>query len=197
MELTATPSTSPKFMSAEYFRKSVDESNAISGTVTGAGAAATPEPQVVGLSRPNRELRNAALIDHWDFGTARSEVRDGHYDVVILQQGSSSLPENRDSLRLWTRMWAPEIRKAGGRPALYAVWPEKARMYAFPDVSESYRLAAEDVDGLFMPVGDTWLETWNIHPDAQLYGGDEFHPQSPAPMQRRSSSSRCCPIAAH
>ena len=32
------PSTSPKFMSGEYLRKSVVESNGISGTATGAGA---------------------------------------------------------------------------------------------------------------------------------------------------------------
>ena len=117
-----------------------------------------------------------ALIDHWNMGNARFAVQNGHYDVVVLQQGPSSLAVNRDSLRLWTKMWAPEIRHAGGRPALYAVWPEKARMYAFPDVSESYRRAAADVDGLFFPVGDTWLETWNLRPDAQLYGPDDFHP---------------------
>mgnify|MGYP001352841439 FL=1 len=117
-----------------------------------------------------------ALIDHWNSGEARAAVKNGHYDVVILQQGPTSLPINRDSLRLWTAMWAPEIRGAGGRPALYAVWPEKARMSAYPAVNESYRLAATDVDGLFFPVGDTWLETWNLLPEAELYGADDFHP---------------------
>jgi hypothetical protein len=117
-----------------------------------------------------------ALIDHWSDGVARDRVRTGRYDVVILQQGPSSLEVNRDSLRLWTVMWAQEIRSAGGRPALYAVWPEKARMYAFADVSTSYHLAATDVDGLFFPVGDTWLETWEQDPNAVLYGPDDFHP---------------------
>jgi hypothetical protein len=119
---------------------------------------------------------NYALIDHWNTGDARAAVENGHYDVVILQQGPSSLAVNRDSLRLWTAMWDPEIRRAGGRPGLYAVWPDKSRMFAFPDVNESYRLAAADVGGLFFPVGDTWIETWNLRPDAQLYGPDDFHP---------------------
>ncbi|HYV97298.1 MAG TPA: hypothetical protein VE967_07605 [Gemmatimonadaceae bacterium] len=117
-----------------------------------------------------------ALIDHWDNPQTRQRVQTGHYDVVILQQGPSSLSVNRDSLRLWTAMWAPVIRTAGGRPALYAVWPEAERSYAFGDVSTSYRLAAEDVNGLFFPVGDTWLETWAEYPTAELYGADNFHP---------------------
>jgi hypothetical protein len=117
-----------------------------------------------------------ALIDHWNVASTRATVRDGHFDVVILQQGPSSLPENRDSLRIWTALWDPEIRAAGGRPALYAVWPDKSRLFAFPDVHESYRLAAEDVHGLFFPVGDTWIETWKVLPDARLYGRDDFHP---------------------
>src|SRR4051812_48587517 len=39
-ELTAMPSTSPRFMSAEYLRKSGLESKGISGTVTGGGTVA-------------------------------------------------------------------------------------------------------------------------------------------------------------
>jgi len=116
-----------------------------------------------------------ALIDHWT-DAERAVVRNGHFNYVILQQGPSSLAVNRDSLRLWTALWAPEIRDAGATPALFAVWPEAARMYAFPDVNTSYQLAAQDVNGVFMPVGDTWLEVWNQVPTAELYGPDGFHP---------------------
>lgn len=116
------------------------------------------------------------LIDHWNVPGRRAAVQSGNYDVVIMQQGPSSLPESRDSLRAWTKLWEPTIRAGGGRPALYAVWPDKSRFFAFPDVSESYRLAAEDVDGLFFPVGDAWLETWKADPNARLYGPDDFHP---------------------
>lgn len=117
-----------------------------------------------------------ALVDHWDNPGTRAAVQSGGYRYVIMQQGPSSLPENRQLLRDWTALWAPVIREAGGRPGLYAVWPDASRRFAFGDVSESYRLAAEDVDGLFFPAGDTWLETWNMIPDAPLYGPDQFHP---------------------
>ena len=119
-----------------------------------------------------------ALIDHWNVPSTRTAVAQGDFDFVVMQQGPSSLPENRDSLRIWTALWAPEIRAAGGEPGLYAVWPDKSRLFAFGDVSESYRLAAEDVGGYFFPVGDVWLETWRVNPDAPLYGSDNFHPST-------------------
>lgn len=118
----------------------------------------------------------SALVDHWNVPTTRQAVEAGGHEVVILQQGPSSLPENRELLREGTRLWNPVIRAAGGRPGLYAVWPDRSRLAFFPDVSLSYRLAAEDVDGLFFPVGDTWLETWALDPAAPLYGPDDFHP---------------------
>lgn len=117
-----------------------------------------------------------ALVDHYDILERRALVQNGDFDFVIMQQGPSSLPESRVLLLDGVRLWNPLIRAGGARPALYAVWPEKARSNVFPDVSESYRLAAVEVDGLFFPVGDTWVETWARRPDAALYGPDDFHP---------------------
>jgi hypothetical protein len=119
-----------------------------------------------------------ALEDHWYYSSARSKVQNGNFDIVIMQQGPSSLPESRTFLREWAAIWAEEIRKRGGEPGLYAVWPEAARSDVFGDVSESYRLAAQDVSGFFFPVGDTWLEVWSRDASAELYGRDDFHPSS-------------------
>jgi hypothetical protein len=58
----------------------------------------------------------------------------------------------------------------------YMVWPEKERFEAFPDVSLSYRLAAQDVGGILLPAGDAWLAAWQIDPSLSLYGPDGFHP---------------------
>lgn len=119
---------------------------------------------------------NFALEDHWNGGNARREVRTGGWSVVVLQQGPSALPESRVSLRRFTRTFADEIRKAGGRTALYMVWPSKARFGDFDRVSESYRLAAADVQGLLLPAGDAWREAWKRDPEMPLYAADDFHP---------------------
>jgi hypothetical protein len=116
----------------------------------------------------------AALEDHWSRGT-QERIAAG-FRFVVLQQGPSALPESRANLREWTRRFAAVIRQNAGRTALYMVWPESYRPQAFPDVSASYRLAAEDVEGILLPAGDAWVAAWREDPGLRLYGPDGFHP---------------------
>ncbi|MDP9120165.1 MAG: hypothetical protein M3O15_02170 [Acidobacteriota bacterium] len=117
-----------------------------------------------------------ALDDHWNDGESLKTIARQAWDVVVLQQGPSSLPESREHLRKWTRQFAAPIRKAGARPALYMVWPDKGRMAYFDAVRESYSSAAEDVGGIFLPAGEVWRAAWRRDPQAPLYGLDDFHP---------------------
>jgi hypothetical protein len=116
-----------------------------------------------------------SLEDHWTRGT-QNRITAGGYRFVVLQQGPSALAESRVNLREWTRRFDAVIRQAGGRTALYMVWPESYRPQAFPDVSDSYRLAAEDVSGILLPAGDAWLAAWRQDEGLKLYGPDGFHP---------------------
>lgn len=153
-----------------FIGNSLTYTNDLPTLVSALATASGKTVETVTLASPN-----FALIDHWtDY--ERNVVKNGHFTFVVLQQGPSSLEVNRDSLRIWTAMWATEIHATGATPALFAVWPEVQRMYAYPDVSTSYKLAAQDVNGVFMPVGDTWLEVWSQRPGAELYGPDGYHP---------------------
>lgn len=117
-----------------------------------------------------------SLEDHWYDGRARRAILDFEWDIVILQQGPSSTPENQAHLAEWSARFAGEIRAVGGRPALYMVWPEATRQDAFDAVSEAYRSAAEEIDGMLFPVGEAWRAALRRDPDAPLYGSDGFHP---------------------
>ncbi|MGH7553102.1 MAG: hypothetical protein ACREMQ_08765 [Longimicrobiales bacterium] len=117
-----------------------------------------------------------ALEDHWATGEARREIGRGIWEVVVLQQGPSSLPENRALLIEYTRRFSEEIRAAGGRPALYMVWPSVSRASDFDAVSASYAAAAQAVDGMLFPVGEAWRAAWRLDADIELYAGDGFHP---------------------
>jgi len=121
----------------------------------------------------------ASLADHWKHGGALREIKAGGWDVVVLQQGPSSTPENRQNLRQWTRRFAEPIRKAGARPALYMVWPTLDRFAFFDQVRDSYRLAAEDVKGMLFPAGEAWRAVLRRDPKVTLYKRDGLHP-SPA-----------------
>lgn len=120
----------------------------------------------------------ASLEDHWKRGGAVDRIREGGWNVVVLQQGASSLPESREKLREYTRRFAEPIRKAGARPALYMVWPGADRLAFFDEVRASYTMAAEDVGGMLIPAGETWRAVWRRDPDVPLFRRDGVHPSS-------------------
>jgi hypothetical protein len=118
----------------------------------------------------------ASLVDHWKRGAAVDRIREGGWNFVVLQQGPSSLPENRAVLREYARRFAEPIRKAGARPALYMVWPTADRLAFFDEVRTSYALAAEDLDGVLIPAGEAWRAAWRRDPDVPLFRKDGLHP---------------------
>ncbi len=117
-----------------------------------------------------------ALEDHWNRGTAVPRIQNGNWDVVVMQQGPSALPESRVNLRQWTVRFNNVIIEAGGRSALYMVWPMTDRFSDYDRVRDSYALAARDVSGYFLPAGESWRAAWREDPAMQLYGPDGFHP---------------------
>jgi hypothetical protein len=118
-----------------------------------------------------------ALEDHFRVGRAQVEIAKG-YDLVILQQGPSSLKASQVNLLQWATRFDPLIRASGARPALYMVWPELARFDVFDDVHDSYSNAALAIDGMFIPGGEAWRESWRIDPALKFYGADDFHPST-------------------
>jgi len=116
----------------------------------------------------------AGLEDLWLEGSALDSIRRGGWDVVVLQQGPSAT-EGRPSLLEYSQKFATEIRMVGAVPALYMVWPAEERSFDFDGVSDSYRTAAELVDGLLFPAGEAWRAAWRRDSTIDLYGYDRFH----------------------
>ncbi len=121
-------------------------------------------------------LGGASLEDHWLQGAAAERIRRGGWHAVVLQQGPSAQPESRTHLRHWAAEFDGLIRAAGGRTALYMVWPFSSRPEDFDRVRDTYALAAADVGGRFLPAGETWRAAWRRDREAPLYGPDGFHP---------------------
>jgi len=103
-------------------------------------------------------------------------IRRGGWSVVVLQQGPSALDESRVLLIDYTKRFAAEIERVGARPALYMVWPSRARSFDFERVSASYAAAAKAVGGVLLPAGDAWRKAWRLDAGLALYGPDDFHP---------------------
>jgi hypothetical protein len=119
-----------------------------------------------------------ALLDHVADGAAVRTIKSQHWDVVVLQQGSSALAEGRAWLYAGADTLAPMIRAAGGKPALYEVWPTRDRPFDVDGVRESYRTAAQRVNGDFYPAGTAWQEAWKRDSSLVLYDADGLHPSA-------------------
>ena len=144
--------------------------NDVPGMVEALGASDAAPIWVQSVAYPDADLGQ-----HLADGAAARAIAANAWKVVVLQQGPSSLPENRAALRQWTSAFAQKIRAAGARPGLYAVWPQQIYLDTFDRASESYALAAEDVDGLLFPVGEAWRAAWRLDPNLQLYSIDGLH----------------------
>jgi hypothetical protein len=120
---------------------------------------------------------NYALEDHWNDPRSMEALDEAGWDVVVLQQGPSSLPENQVNLAEYAGRFADRIRsQGGGRPALYMVWPDNTRLSFFDAVRQSYSNAADGADAAFYPAGEAWRAAWMVDPSLPLYDSDGYHP---------------------
>jgi hypothetical protein len=166
------PGTRPATYRVLFIGNSLTYFNDLPGTVAGLARSANITIHVASVARPN-----LALIDHVEGSSNALEViRQEDWNYVVLQQGPSALPLSRDTLVLATQMLATRIQAAGARTALLMVWPESSRFAVFDDVRDSYRAAAADVGGLFLPAGEAWRTAWAADPHLPLYGPDGYHP---------------------
>lgn len=117
-----------------------------------------------------------SLEDHWADDRAATTIKKGSWHVVVLQQGPSAVEANRQLLIQYTKAFDGLSRGIGAKSALYMVWPTSDRQQDFDRSSESYRLAAQAVDGLLFRVGDAWREAWKRDSSLQLYAPDGLHP---------------------
>jgi hypothetical protein len=127
--------------------------------------------QCRGIAKPN-----VGLEDHWNDGEARRGIETGRWTHVVLQQGPTSRLESRVSLRKYAKRFAGPIRSTGARPVLYGVWMPRAQLASLDAVTESYALAAGDLQGDLVAVGEGWREALRRNPELPLYAADNFHP---------------------
>jgi hypothetical protein len=170
----ATTSEAPRpHLSVLFLGNSLTAANDLPRIVAALGAKAGTDVEYETVAPGGVNLE-----DHWRLTGGRDAVARGHWDVVVLQQGPSALAESQVDLRTWATTFGEAIRHSGARPALYAVWPESYRTYAFPAVAASYRKAATAAHAELYPAGTAWQNAWRRNPRLRLYGPDGFHPSA-------------------
>lgn len=119
---------------------------------------------------------NFSLQDHWAQGV-ENFIRTAQPDLVVIQQGPSSLPRNQLHLQAWTDSIARVVREVGGETAVLMVWPTPDRRFAFDDVRDAYRGAALQAGAIFVPAGEALRVLFDQGTlELAPFGGDGFHP---------------------
>jgi hypothetical protein len=170
-----TPPFSGDQLRVLFVGNSLTHDNDLPTMASQVAASLDAPPMVVG-----RVVRSGfSLGDHWAEGAAQRMIRQNVWDVVVLQQGPSALPESQADLLASTRRFADLAGQHGARVALLMVWPESNRPAARDSVRTSYTNAAAAVDGILVPAGEAWRAAWRRDASLPLYSSDGFHP---APM---------------
>lgn len=111
------------------------------------------------------------LQDHWNANHGEL-LRTAEFDVLIMQQGPSTLPSSQVNLRSWAVIWSDFARTRGTVPALFMVWPTVDHAGGFALVSQSYRHAAVEARAAIFPAGEAWNAALNRRPGLNLYLDD-------------------------
>lgn len=118
---------------------------------------------------------DVSLDDHWAEGSAVRALQRSRWEFVVLQQGPSTLPENRALLEAAARRFDVPVRAAGAVPVLYQVWPTVNRSGDFVPALASYQNAAQAVKGVLAPAGDAWRAAIAESDTIRVYSPDGLH----------------------
>jgi hypothetical protein len=157
-----------------FVGNSLTQANDLPGMVAALASAA-------GVNRFRYEevsLGGSSLQDHWADGGAVTAIEGARWDVVVLQQGPSSLESSRLNLIEYAERFAGKIRERGARPALYMVWPDLGTGDGsnWDAVTRSYTDAALAVDGMLFPAGEALRAIHATEPQIPVFDADQFHP---------------------
>jgi hypothetical protein len=128
----------------------------------------------VTLSVRSLTIPGAAIEDHFDRGSLPGALDDG-WDLVVLQQGPSSLIDNRRNLAYWTQR-VRDAAPAHTRMVLFSVWPAVENAHTWHAAELSYAKAARRVGGCVFPAAGAWRLAIEAGIGVPLYAEDNLHP---------------------
>ena len=130
-------------------------------------------------------IDGAHLWEHWngDRGLQTKQIiREGDFDIVVLQDYSMSAIETPDSTLKYVRLFAEYIDQLGGKTYLYNTWARKKVPQFQTEIDEMYTRAALDNRIERVPVGSAWELAQAIRPTVELFTSDGSHPNALATL---------------
>jgi uncharacterized protein DUF4886 len=114
---------------------------------------------------------------HWEKGRATAVIREGGWDVVVLQNQSSEPVRDPERMMRYGKLLVAEVDQAGARKVYYQTWAyrhEGDGMHS--GLVRAYGQLAEVTRGEVAPVGEAFRKVRREKPELELYADDGSHP---------------------
>jgi hypothetical protein len=121
----------------------------------------------------------ASLRTHWNAGKAGEAIRDGNYDVVVLQEQSTLPVKNATRMQENIRLFDEAIKAVGAETVLYMTWARRHAPESQQAITDAYTTIGRELGATVAPVGRAWQQYLAKYDEPNLYDKDQSHP-SPA-----------------
>ena len=117
----------------------------------------------------------ASLEVMWKRTSAAEEIRNGKYDVVILQE---DIPETTvESFQTYSKKFVDLVRESGARPILFMAWDyQRLNWISMKEIAEAHFRVGKSLKVEVAPVGFAWALCKERQPALNLYTRDAEHP---------------------
>jgi hypothetical protein len=119
----------------------------------------------------------ASLDWHWNHTAAREKIREGNWDLVILQQYSTAAADDpQGTVEQYARFGA-EVARIGAKPIIFQNWTRSNREGDYDRMLSTYKQVQGSIGGTFAPIGEAWRIARHEHPEIKLFQPlDDRHP---------------------
>ena len=116
------------------------------------------------------------LEEHWQAGLALESIRNGAWDIVSLRGSYRTLDKWPASYQHYVGLFDEEIRRAGGRTVLPAMWAGRDYPEIAPQITERIGAIAAVHDVSVLPYASVWARAVEERPDIAIHNADGGHP---------------------
>lgn len=117
----------------------------------------------------------ASLEVMWKKTSAVDEIKEGKYDIVILQ---GDIPETTvDSFRNYSKKFVDLVRETGARPIVFMTWHyDRLNWISMHEIADAHLEVSRKMEVQVAPVGTAWTLSNKRRPDLDMYDKDAEHP---------------------
>jgi hypothetical protein len=118
----------------------------------------------------------ASLRNHWNAGEALKAIKEGQYDLVVLQEQSTLPIKNARRMHENVRLFAEAIKDAGAKTVLYMTWARRHAPETQQAITEAYTGIGREIGATVVPAGAAWQGFLAEHDQPALHDRDGSHP---------------------